>query len=64
MTQSAIDLERTFARALSLLLRNWIIVVPGLLLGVVGAVLGFAILAIAGATAAIGGPAGNEAAGN
>jgi hypothetical protein len=62
MTQSVRDLENTFARAFVLLVRNWKIVVPGLVLGAVGVGLGFAILAIAGGTAAIGGASGNEAA--
>ena len=36
MTQGVRDLENTFARAWVLLSRNWTIVVPGLVLGVVG----------------------------
>jgi hypothetical protein len=60
MTQSVRDLENTFARAFVLLVRNWTIVVPGIVLGAIGFSLGFAILAIAGASA-IGGVSGNEA---
>ena len=45
MTQSARDLENTFGRALQLLASNWIIVVPGLLLGLVGAVINYGIAA-------------------
>jgi hypothetical protein len=60
MTQSVRDLENTFARAFVLLVRNWTIVVPGIVLGAIGFGLGFAILAIAGASA-IGGASGNEA---
>jgi len=63
MTQSVRDLENTFARAFVLLLRNWTIVIPGLVLGAIGVALGFAILAIAGGTTAIGGVAGNESPG-
>jgi hypothetical protein len=59
MTQSVRDLENTFARAFVLLVRNWTIVVPGIVLGAIGFALGFAILAIAGASA-IGGVSGNE----
>ena len=61
MTQSVRDLENTFGRAFVLLVRNWTIVVPGLVLGAIGVGIGFAILAIAGNTAAIGGVTGNEA---
>lgn len=61
MTQSVRDLENTFARAFVLLVRNWTIVVPGIVLGAIGFGLGFAILAIAGASA-IGGVSGNDAA--
>jgi hypothetical protein len=61
MTQSVRDLENTFARAFVLLVRNPTIVVPGIVLGAIGFGLGFAILAIAGASA-IGGISGNEAA--
>jgi hypothetical protein len=61
MTQSVRDLENTFARALVLLVKNWTIVVPGLVLGAIGVGIGFAILAIAGSNA-IGGVTGNEAA--
>jgi hypothetical protein len=60
MTQSVRDLENTFARAFVLLVRNWTIVVPGIVLGAIGFGLGFAILAIAGASA-IGGVSGNDA---
>ena len=34
MTQSARDLERTFARAWELLTRNWVLVLPGILVAV------------------------------
>jgi hypothetical protein len=61
MTQSVRDLENTFARAWVLLVRNPTIVIPGIVLGAIGFGLGFAILAIAGASA-IGGISGNEAA--
>ena len=61
MTQSVRDLENTFARAFVLLVRNPTIVVPGIVLGAIGFGLGFAILAIAGASA-IGGVSGNDAA--
>jgi hypothetical protein len=59
MTQSVRDLENTFARAFVLLVRNWTIVVPGIVLGAIGFGLGLAILAIAGASA-IGGVSGND----
>jgi hypothetical protein len=59
MTQSIRDLENTFARAFVLLYRNWTIVVPGIVLGAIGFAFGFAILAIAGASA-IGGVSGND----
>ena len=36
MTQSVRDFENTFAQAWTLLRRNWVIVVPGLVLGVIG----------------------------
>jgi hypothetical protein len=61
VTQSVRDLENTFARAFVLLVRNWSIVIPGLVLGAIGFGLGFAILALVGGTVAIGGVAGNEA---
>jgi hypothetical protein len=39
MTQSARDLENTFERAIDLLVHNWVLIVPGLVLAVVGSVL-------------------------
>jgi hypothetical protein len=39
MTQSARDLENTFERAIGLLARNWVLIVPGLVLAIVGTVL-------------------------
>jgi hypothetical protein len=62
MTQSVRDLENTFAYSFLLLVRNWAIIVPGLLLGAIGVGLGYAILAIAGGAAAIGGVTGTESA--
>lgn len=62
MTQSARDLENTFARASVLLARNPVVIVPGLILGSLGALAGLAILAIGG-SAAIGGLAGDQAPG-
>jgi hypothetical protein len=59
MTQSIRDLENTFARSFVLLVRNWTIVVPGVVLGAIGFGLGLAILALGGGTA-IGGVGGNE----
>ena len=44
MAQSGRDLENTFARALSLLARNWFIIVPGLILGLVGGGLHYLIV--------------------
>ncbi len=46
MTQSVRDLEGTFARSWVLLSRNWIIVVPGLVLGVVSAAAQYAMDAL------------------
>ncbi len=43
MTQTVRDFENTFARALVLLVRNWIIVLPGIVLGIAGGILNFAI---------------------
>lgn len=44
MTQSIRDLENTFGRALALLARNWFIIVPGLVLGILGGALNYALL--------------------
>ncbi len=62
MTQSARDLENTFARACVLLARNPIVILPGLVLGLFGAFVGYLVLALAG-SAAIGGVAGDQIAG-
>ena len=43
MTQSVRDLENTFARAWRLLLGNWVIIIPGVVLGLVGGAVGFLI---------------------
>lgn len=61
MTQSARDLENTFARAAVLLVRNPVVILPGVVLGIVGAALGLAILALAG-SGVIGGLAGDQTA--
>lgn len=47
MTQSARDLENTFAHAWELLSRNWILVVPGLVLALIGAGLEFLLTVVA-----------------
>lgn len=44
MTQSVRDLENTFARALALLGRNWFIIVPGLILGLLGGILHYVVV--------------------
>lgn len=43
MTQTVQDFEKTFVRAWELLTRNWVIVLPGIVLGVVGGVLSFVL---------------------
>jgi hypothetical protein len=43
MTQSIHDLESTFARAFALLAKDWFIIVPGLVLGIIGGLLHFGI---------------------
>ncbi|HEV7178667.1 MAG TPA: hypothetical protein VGN11_02260 [Candidatus Baltobacteraceae bacterium] len=45
MTQSVHDFENTFARARQLLAENWVIVVPGLVLGAIGGALEFLVSA-------------------
>lgn len=55
MTQSVRDIENTFAHAWDLLAHNWVMVVPGLVLGVVGGAISFAVGA--GLVAALGLPA-------
>ena len=44
MTQSVRDFENTFAHAWHLLVRNWVIVVPGLVLGLLGGALSFVVM--------------------
>ena len=44
MSQSVRDFENTFAHAWSLLVRNWVIVVPGIVLGLIGGALSFAVM--------------------
>lgn len=65
MTQTVRDVENTFAHAWHLLTHNWVMVLPGLVLGVVGGALSFAVGA--GLIAALGLPteiAGSAAGGD
>jgi len=62
MTQSARDLESTFGRALQLLVRNWFIIIPGLVLAVAGAALSYAIVALFVGSYAVSGDGSADAA--
>ncbi len=56
MTQSIRDFENTFAQAWQLLKSNWIIIVPGLVLGIIGGAVSMAVsLVIYGSVLAGGG---------
>ncbi|MGA8841453.1 MAG: hypothetical protein WB491_13290, partial [Candidatus Aquilonibacter sp.] len=55
MTQSARDLEITFARAWMLLVRNPVIVVPGIVIGVIAAVVESALRVLAATSLTLSG---------
>ncbi|MDE2482011.1 MAG: hypothetical protein KGN02_07455 [bacterium] len=61
MTQSVRDLEGTFARSWVLLRRNWIIVVPGLVLGVLGAAAQYAVSVLLATTFVVSGNGSDDA---
>ncbi len=44
MTQSVRDFENTFAHAWYLLVHNWVIIVPGLVLGLIGGAISFLVM--------------------
>ncbi|HZT13070.1 MAG TPA: hypothetical protein VFA29_09710, partial [Candidatus Baltobacteraceae bacterium] len=51
--QSSAELGNTFSRAWELLTRNWIIIVPGLVIGIVAALIVFMLGAV-GVVSAVG----------
>lgn len=62
MTQSARDLENTFERAIDLLVHNWVLIVPGIILAIVGTILEFSVADVLFARLAITGNGSPDAA--